>query len=94
MSFFVNEIVTPASHATDRRRPTHDLAASVVEECERLILWRAVVQASDVRKVVIDGPLPSRIELEPLTAIVGLTKWTPTDPDAVIDSGQLLFREP
>ena len=61
----------------------------MVEECERLILWRAVV--SQVRRITIDGPLPSRIELEPLTAIVGLTMWTPTDPDAVIDAASYFF---
>ena len=33
---------------------------------------------------MIDGPLPPRIELEPVTAIVSLTMWTPTDDAAVI----------
>ena len=88
MSYFVTSVVTPPAHLPIEATDT-DLAASVVDECERLILWRAIV--SQVRKVVIDGPLPSRIELEPLTAIVGLTKWTPTDPDAVIDAANYFF---
>ena len=89
MSFFVNEIVTPASHLPITATDT-DLAASVVEECERLILWRAIA-GPQTRKITIDGPLPSRIELEPVTAIVGLTMWTPTDPDAVIDAARYFF---
>ena len=60
------------------------LAAAVVEEIERGVLWRAIV--SQERRIVIDGPLPSRIELEPVTAIVSLTRWTPTDAAAVIDA--------
>ena len=50
---------------------------------------QAVVR--QVRRITIDGPLPSRIELEPVTAIVGLTMWTPTDPDAVIDAASYFF---
>ena len=88
MSFFVTSVVTPPAHLPITATDT-DLAAAVVEECERLILWRAVV--SQVRRITIDGPLPSRIELEPVTAIVGLTMWTPTDPDAVIDAASYFF---
>ena len=88
MNVFMTSVVTPPAHLPIEATDT-DLAASVVDECERLILWRAIV--SQVRKVVIDGPLPSRIELEPLTAIVGLTKWTPTDPDAVIPAAGYSF---
>ena len=89
MSYFVTSVVTQPAHlpieATDEA-----LAAAVVEECERLILWRAIA-GPQTRRITIDGPLPSRIELEPVTAIVGLTKWTPTDPDAVIDAASYFF---
>ena len=73
MNLFVSEIVTQPAHlpitATDEA-----LAAAVVEEVERTILWRAIV--SQERRILIDGPLPSRIELEPVSSIV-ITKWTP-----------------
>ena len=84
-TLFVDEIVTPPAllpitvAAADQA-----LAAAVVEEIERGVLWRAIV--SQERRIVIDGPLPSRIELEPVTAIVSLTRWTPTDAAAVIDA--------
>ena len=88
MSLWFSEIVTPPAHLPITASDT-DLAAAVVEEVERNILWRAVV--AQERRIVIDGPLPSRIELEPVTAIVGLTMWTPTDPDAVIDAASYFF---
>ena len=88
MSFFLTSVVTPPAHLPITATDT-DLAASVVEEIERKYLWRACV--SQQRRIVIDGPLPSRIELEPVTAIVGLTMWTPTDPDAVIDAASYFF---
>ena len=93
MSFFVTSVVTPPAHLPISSTDT-DLAAAVVDEVERMILWRAVV--SQVRRITIDGPLPSRIELEPLTAIVGLTMWTPTDPAAVIDAASytVVSRDP
>ena len=88
MSLFVSEIVTPPAHlpitATDE-----SLAAAVVEEIERGILWRAIV--SQERRIVIDGPLPQRIEIEPVTAIVSLNKWTPSDDAAVIDAASYNF---
>ena len=43
------------------------------------------------RRIIIDGPLPSRIELEPVTAIVSLTMWTPDNPAAVIDAANYDF---
>ena len=62
MSLFVSQIVTPPAHlpitTTDEA-----LAAAVVEEIERSVLWRAVVRQT--RRIIIDGPLPPRIELEP-----------------------------
>ena len=75
MSLFVSEIVTPPAGlpiAVDTAQD--DLARAVVEEIERGILWRAIV--SQERRIVIDG-LPQRIEIEPVTAIVSLTRWAP-----------------
>ena len=81
-TLFVDEIVTPPAilpiTATDKA-----LAAAVVEEIERGILWRAIV--SQERRITIDGPLPSRIKIEPVSSIVGLTRWTPTDDVVVVD---------
>ena len=74
MNFFASEVVTPPAHLPITASDT-DLAAAVVEEIERGVLWRACV--SQERRVLIDGPLPSRIELEPTTAIVSLTQWNP-----------------
>ena len=93
MTYFPSEIVTPPASlpitATDEA-----LASAVVEEIERAILWRAVV--SQQRRVRIDGPLPPRIELEPVTAIVSLTRWTPTDDAEVIDAASysVVTRDP
>ena len=56
-----------------------ELGGAVVEEIERTILWRAIV--AQERRIVISGPLPSRIEIEPVTSIVSLTRWTPTDDE-------------
>ena len=93
MNFFVNEIVTPPSKLPITASDT-DLAAAVVDEIERTVLWRAVV--SQTRKIEIDGPLPSCIEIEPTTDIVSLTRWTPTDDAVVVDadSYQVVSRDP
>ena len=66
---------------SDAEKP---LALAVTEECERLTLQRAIV--SQERRIVIDGELPSRIEIEPTTAITSLTRWTPSDDAAVVDA--------
>ena len=95
MNLFFNELVTPPSSlpvevdAADRA-----LAAGVVEELERVFLWRAIVRQK--RRVIIDGPLPPVLELEPVAAIVSLTRWTPSDPAAVIDADTyyLVSRDP
>ena len=95
MSLFVSEIVTaPASLPITVAAADKALAAAVVEEMERGILWRAIV--SQERRIMIDGSLPSRLELEPVTAIVSLTKWTPTDAAAVIDAASysVVTRDP
>ena len=89
----MNEIVTPPSKLPITASDT-DLAAAVVDEIERTVLWRAVV--SQTRKIEIDGPLPSCIEIEPTTDIVSLTRWTPTDDAVVVDadSYQVVSRDP
>ena len=88
MSLFVSEIVTPPASlpliATDAA-----LAAAVVEEIERTILWRAVVRQE--RRILIDGALPSRIEIEPVTAITSLTRWTPDNDAEVIDAADYMY---
>ena len=57
MNLFVNEIVAqPATLPITVADADQELAAAVVEEIERTILWRAV--AVQTRRVVIDGPLP------------------------------------
>ena len=95
MNLFVSEIVAqPATLPIAVADADKELAAAVTEEIERTILWRAVV--AQTRRVVIDGPLPSRIELEPVAAIVSLTKWTPSDAAKVIPAANYDFisREP
>ena len=93
MNLFMSEVVTPAEHLPITASDT-DLAAAVVDEIERTVLWRAVV--SQTRKIEIDGPLPSVLEIEPTTAIVSLTRWTPTDDAVVVDadSYQVVSRDP
>ena len=84
MILFLTEVVTPPAHlpvtvaAADQA-----LAAAVVEELERGVLWRGIV--SQTRRITVDGPLPARIELEPAT-ITSITRWTPTDDAEVIDA--------
>ena len=76
MNFFVNEIITPPSHLPVTVDSAQDaLARAVVEEIERGVLWRAIV--AQERRITIDGPLPPRLEIEPVTSIVSLTRWTP-----------------
>ena len=45
---------------------------------------------------MIDGPLDAIVELEPVTAVVSLTRWTPTDDAAVIDAASydVVTRDP
>ena len=90
MNLFVSEIVTPPAllpiTVADADKA---LAAAVVEEIERGVLWRAIVRQE--RRILIDGPLPPRINLEPLTAIVSLTRWTPSDAAKVIPAANYNF---
>ena len=76
MNLFVSEIVTPPAllPVTSTDAP---LARGVVEEIERGVLWRAIV--SQTRRIIVNGPLPSHFQIEPITSIVSITRWTPTD---------------
>ena len=90
----MSEIITPPAHlpvtvaAADQA-----LAAAVVEEVERVHLWRGIVRQT--RRITLDGPLPPRIELEPVASLT-ITRWTPTDAAAVIDAAsyQYVTRNP
>ena len=83
MNLFMTEIVTPPTTlpvtvaAADQA-----LAAAVVEEVERVHLWRGIVRQT--RRITLDGPLPPRIELEPVASLT-ITRWAPTDAAEVID---------
>ena len=87
MNYF-GETTVAATHlpitATDEA-----LAKAVIEEIERTILQRAIVRQT--RRVVIDGPLASRLELEPVQAIVSLTRWTPDNAAEVVDASTYYF---
>ena len=80
----MSEIITPPAHlpvtvaAADQA-----LGRAVVEELEQVCLWRGLVAQS--RRITLDGPLPPKFELEPVTAL-SITMWTPTDDAAVIDA--------
>ena len=94
MSLFVSEIITPPAHLpVTVAAADQSLAAAVVEEIERAYLWRAIV--SQARRVLIDGPLPPRIEIEPVTSLT-ITRWTPTDAASVIDTNNysVVTRDP
>ena len=94
MNLFMDEIVAAPEHlpisVTDAQKA---LARAVVEEVERCILWRAVVVQQ--RKIIVDGPLPPRIEIEPVSGIV-ITQWTHSDAAAVIPAStyNVVTREP
>ena len=94
MNVFVSDVVTPPAHlpvtvaAADMA-----LARAVVEEIERVHLWRGVV--SQTRRILVDGVLPI-LEIEPVVSIVSLTRWTEANPAEVIDpaSYSLVSRDP
>ena len=83
MNPFSFEVVTPPTHLAITVAD-EALTAAVTEEIERLVLWRAIV--SQERRITVDGPLPPRIEIEPVSSVVGLTRWTPDDDAVVIDA--------
>ena len=55
---------------------------AVTLETERSILWRAIV--AQRRRLVVDAPLAHEITLEPITAVVSLTRWTDADAAEVV----------
>ena len=83
MNLFMTEVVTPPEHLPITATDT-DLAAAVVEEIERTVLWRSIVFQE--RRILIDGDLPELLVMEPIVSITSLTMWTPTDDNAVINS--------
>ena len=94
MTYFVDEIVTPPAHLPISVAAADEaLALAVTEEVEKGVLWRGVV--AQTRRVLVDGPLPSRIEIEPTTSIT-ITRWTPTDAASVIaaDNYTVVSRDP
>ena len=83
MNLFMTEVVTPPDHLPITASDT-DLAAAVTDEIELTVLWRACVLQT--RRILIDGPLPQILELEPIVSITSFTMWTATDDAAVIDA--------
>ena len=90
MSLFLTEVVTPPAHLPVTVAAADEaLAAAVVEELERGVLWRGIV--SQTRRITVDGPLPARIEIEPVASLTSLTRWTPSDDAEVIDPASYNF---
>ena len=85
MNLFVTEIVTPPAHlpvtvaAADQA-----LGRAVVEELEKVHLWRAIV--AQERRIRVNGPLPPYFEIEPLSGLTSITRWTEADAAEVIPS--------
>ena len=95
MNLFGSEIITPPqSLPITTTTKQEGIAAAVVEEVERIHLWRAVVRQE--RRILIDGPLDHRLDLEPVQSIVGLTRWTPDNAAEVIDAASysVVTRDP
>ena len=91
MNLFVGEIITPPpAHlpisVSDEQKA---LARAVVEEVERTVLWRGIVEQR--RRIIVDGPLAPRLTLEPITDIVSLTRWTAADNAEVIPASTYNF---
>ena len=85
MNLFSFEVITPPSHLPITvSAAQNSLALAVIDECERAFLWRAIV--AQERRITVDGPLPPRLEIEPASSIVGLTRWTPDDAAVVVDA--------
>ena len=82
-NLFMTEILTPpTSLPIEVDDADKMLALAVVDELQQLVLWRAIV--SQERRIVIDGPLPSHFQIEPVASVVSLTRWTPSDAAEVI----------
>ena len=89
MSLFVNQIITAPEHLPVTVAAADEaLTASIVNEVERTVLWRAIVHQT--RRILIDGDLPARIEIEPTTSIVSLTRYTPDNDAEVIDAADYM----
>lgn len=90
MSLFVNQIITAPEHLPVTVAAADEaLTAGIVEELERSILFRGIVHQT--RRILIDGNLPPRIEIEPTTSIVSLTRYTPDDDAEVIDPDDFMY---
>ena len=90
MSLFVNQIITAPEHLPVTVAAADEtLTAAIVEELERSILFRGIVHQT--RRILIDGDLPPRIEIEPTTSIVSLTRYTPDDDAEVIDPDDFMY---
>ena len=90
MSLFLTEVLTPpTSLPVTVAAADEALAAAVVQELELAYLWRACVRQT--RRITVDGPLPARIEIEPVASLTSLTRWTPTDDAEVIDPASYNF---
>ena len=84
MTFFTPEIITaPTALPIDVDDDQAALAAAVVDELERTILWRGIVHQT--RMIIVDGPLDRLLEIEPTTEIT-ISRWTPADAAEVIDA--------
>ena len=83
MNLFFSELITPPAHlpvtvaAADQA-----LGHAVVEELEKVHLWRAIV--AQERRIRVNGPLPPYFEIEPLTGLTSITRWTEADAAEVI----------
>ena len=83
MSLFLTEIVTPPAHLpVTVAAADQELGRAVVEELEQVHLWRAVV--AQERRIRVNGPLPPYFEIEPLTGLTSITRWTEADAAEVI----------
>ena len=93
MNYFGEVITKPTALPITVSDAQADLAAAVTEEIERTVLWRAIV--AQQRKITVDGPLPPRIEIEPVRGIV-ITQWTHSDAAAVIPAStyNVVTRDP
>ena len=83
MSLFLTEVLTPpTSLPVTVAAADEALAAAVVEEIERGVLWRAIV--AQERRIVVNGQLESYFEIEPVTGLTSITRWTEADAAEVI----------
>ena len=86
----MSEIVTPPTALpVEVAAADMALAAAVTEELERVYLWRAIVRQE--RRITVDGPLPPRIEIEPVGSLTSITRWTPTNDAEVVDAATYNF---